>query len=112
MERNRNRFFLLLTDFFENDQLFIILEFEFGGADLENSNGTVSKAMSEFSVRVVTILTQILAHWCGSSSNNIFAYFHVLLHNFTLLHLHNHHIKHISSNINGEEAYIKILITS
>lgn len=52
MERNRNRIFLLLTDFFENDQIFIILEFEFGGADLENSNGTVSKAMSEFSVRV------------------------------------------------------------
>lgn len=30
------------TDFFEKNQLFIILEFEFGGADLENSNGTVS----------------------------------------------------------------------
>ncbi|XP_011610907.2 uncharacterized protein haspin [Takifugu rubripes] len=29
-------------DFFENDQIFIILEFEFGGADLENSNGTLS----------------------------------------------------------------------
>lgn len=28
-------------DFFENDQLFIILEFEFGGVDLENSNGKV-----------------------------------------------------------------------
>uniref|UniRef100_A0A665VR16 non-specific serine/threonine protein kinase n=1 Tax=Echeneis naucrates TaxID=173247 RepID=A0A665VR16_ECHNA len=29
-------------DFFENDQLFIILEFEFGGIDLENSNGTMA----------------------------------------------------------------------
>ncbi|XP_061840427.1 uncharacterized protein haspin [Nerophis lumbriciformis] len=29
-------------DFFEKDQLFIILEFEFGGVDLENSNGTLS----------------------------------------------------------------------
>lgn len=29
-------------DFFEKDQIFIILEFEFGGADLENSNGKVS----------------------------------------------------------------------
>uniref|UniRef100_A0A3B4B1M2 Serine/threonine-protein kinase haspin n=1 Tax=Periophthalmus magnuspinnatus TaxID=409849 RepID=A0A3B4B1M2_9GOBI len=29
-------------DFFENEQLFIILEFEFGGTDLENSNGTLS----------------------------------------------------------------------
>ncbi|XP_057699502.1 uncharacterized protein haspin [Corythoichthys intestinalis] len=29
-------------DFFENDQLFIILEFEFGGVDLENSNGKLS----------------------------------------------------------------------
>ncbi|XP_037327617.2 uncharacterized protein haspin [Pungitius pungitius] len=28
-------------DFFETDQLFLILEFEFGGADLENSNGTL-----------------------------------------------------------------------
>lgn len=28
-------------DFFEKDQLFIILEFEFGGADLENCNGTL-----------------------------------------------------------------------
>ncbi|XP_074486194.1 uncharacterized protein haspin isoform X2 [Sebastes fasciatus] len=28
-------------DFFEKDQLFIILEFEFGGVDLENSNGTL-----------------------------------------------------------------------
>ncbi|CAJ1052236.1 serine/threonine-protein kinase haspin [Xyrichtys novacula] len=29
-------------DFFEKDQLFIILEFEFGGRDLENSNGTLA----------------------------------------------------------------------
>ncbi|XP_074539769.1 uncharacterized protein haspin [Halichoeres trimaculatus] len=29
-------------DFFEMDQLFIILEFEFGGSDLENSNGTLA----------------------------------------------------------------------
>ncbi|XP_061881973.1 uncharacterized protein haspin [Entelurus aequoreus] len=29
-------------DFFQKDQLFIILEFEFGGVDLENSNGTLS----------------------------------------------------------------------
>ncbi|XP_055014329.1 serine/threonine-protein kinase haspin isoform X2 [Boleophthalmus pectinirostris] len=29
-------------DFFENEQLFIILEFEFGGTDLENSDGTLS----------------------------------------------------------------------
>ncbi|KAK1885863.1 Serine/threonine-protein kinase haspin [Dissostichus eleginoides] len=29
-------------DFFEKDQLFIILEFEFGGTDLENSNGMLS----------------------------------------------------------------------
>ncbi|XP_028262700.1 uncharacterized protein haspin [Parambassis ranga] len=32
-------------DFFEEDQLFIILEFEFGGADLENSNGKLSSLM-------------------------------------------------------------------
>nr|XP_020514192.1 serine/threonine-protein kinase haspin [Labrus bergylta] len=29
-------------DFFEKEQLFVILEFEFGGSDLENSNGTLS----------------------------------------------------------------------
>ncbi|XP_047222947.1 uncharacterized protein haspin isoform X3 [Girardinichthys multiradiatus] len=29
-------------DFFEKDQLFIILEFEFGGVDLENSNGILA----------------------------------------------------------------------
>ncbi|KAM9314923.1 uncharacterized protein haspin [Pholidichthys leucotaenia] len=29
-------------DFFGKDQLFIILEFEFGGTDLENSNGTLT----------------------------------------------------------------------
>ncbi|XP_042249682.1 uncharacterized protein haspin isoform X1 [Thunnus maccoyii] len=29
-------------DFFQQDQLFIILEFEFGGTDLENSNGTLA----------------------------------------------------------------------
>ncbi|XP_029997019.1 uncharacterized protein haspin isoform X2 [Sphaeramia orbicularis] len=29
-------------DFFEKEQLFIILEFEFGGSDLENSNGTLA----------------------------------------------------------------------
>ncbi|XP_054635026.1 uncharacterized protein haspin [Dunckerocampus dactyliophorus] len=29
-------------DFFQKDQLFIILEFEFGGVDLENSNGMLS----------------------------------------------------------------------
>lgn len=34
-------FYSLCLDFFEKDQLFIILEFEFGGSDLENSNGTV-----------------------------------------------------------------------
>ncbi|XP_077460797.1 uncharacterized protein haspin [Stigmatopora argus] len=32
-------------DFFENDQLFIILEFEFGGVDLENSNGKLSSLL-------------------------------------------------------------------
>uniref|UniRef100_A0A8C3ALQ2 Serine/threonine-protein kinase haspin n=1 Tax=Cyclopterus lumpus TaxID=8103 RepID=A0A8C3ALQ2_CYCLU len=31
--------------FFKADQLFIILEFEFGGADLENSNGTLKSLM-------------------------------------------------------------------
>ena len=30
------------ADFFEEDQLFLILEFEFGGSDLENSDGQVS----------------------------------------------------------------------
>lgn len=34
-------FLFLRLDFFQEDQLFIILEFEFGGTDLENSNGTV-----------------------------------------------------------------------
>lgn len=34
----------LFSDFFKKDQIFIILEFEFGGADLENSNGKVSNA--------------------------------------------------------------------
>ncbi|KAK0151556.1 Serine/threonine-protein kinase haspin [Merluccius polli] len=29
-------------DFFDKQQLFLILEFEFGGSDLENSNGTLS----------------------------------------------------------------------
>ncbi|XP_029921060.1 uncharacterized protein haspin isoform X3 [Myripristis murdjan] len=29
-------------DFFEKEQLFLILEFEFGGSDLENSNGTLA----------------------------------------------------------------------
>ncbi|CAN9510405.1 unnamed protein product [Ophioblennius macclurei] len=29
-------------DFFEEDQLFLILEFEFGGVDLENSDGTLA----------------------------------------------------------------------
>ncbi|KAA8594828.1 hypothetical protein FQN60_011963 [Etheostoma spectabile] len=33
-------------DFFEKDQLFIILEFEFGGMDLENSNGTFTAGTS------------------------------------------------------------------
>ncbi|XP_054460473.1 uncharacterized protein haspin [Anoplopoma fimbria] len=32
-------------DFFERDQIFIILEFEFGGVDLENSNGTLTSLM-------------------------------------------------------------------
>ncbi|XP_077575437.1 uncharacterized protein haspin [Stigmatopora nigra] len=32
-------------DFFESDQLFIILEFEFGGVDLENSNGKLSSLL-------------------------------------------------------------------
>ncbi|XP_077380736.1 uncharacterized protein haspin isoform X2 [Festucalex cinctus] len=32
-------------DLFENDQLFLILEFEFGGVDLENSNGTLSSVL-------------------------------------------------------------------
>lgn len=36
----------LCLDFFEKDQFFIILEFEFGGVDLENSNGTVSAHQS------------------------------------------------------------------
>lgn len=35
-------FVCFFVDFFQKDQLFIILEFEFGGVDLENSNGTVS----------------------------------------------------------------------
>jgi len=34
-------FLCFVSDFFEKDQFFIILEFEFGGVDLENSNGTV-----------------------------------------------------------------------
>lgn len=29
------------TDFFDDEQLFLILEFEFGGSDLENINGKV-----------------------------------------------------------------------
>ena len=29
-------------DVFEEEQLFLILEFEFGGSDLENSNGKVN----------------------------------------------------------------------
>lgn len=82
LSSNKNQFFLdgleiefsfFLTDFFEKDQTFIILEFEFGGADLENSNGTVSKVMNEFSVGVlslklslVNILVQILACKCTS----------------------------------------------
>lgn len=31
------------SDFFQKDQIFIILEFEFGGVDLENSDGTVNR---------------------------------------------------------------------
>ncbi|XP_008290655.1 uncharacterized protein haspin [Stegastes partitus] len=43
-------------DFFKKDQFFIILEFEFGGADLENSNGTFA------SLRVAkSILHQVTA---------------------------------------------------
>lgn len=42
-------FFSLCLDFFEKDQLFIILEFEFGGIDLENSNGTVRAHQSGIS---------------------------------------------------------------
>uniref|UniRef100_A0A3P8TJS7 Serine/threonine-protein kinase haspin n=1 Tax=Amphiprion percula TaxID=161767 RepID=A0A3P8TJS7_AMPPE len=43
-------------DFFKKDQLFIILEFEFGGVDLENSNGTFT------SLRVAkSILHQVTA---------------------------------------------------
>ncbi|XP_064872814.1 serine/threonine-protein kinase haspin-like [Oncorhynchus nerka] len=30
-------------DFFNDEQLFLILEFEFGGRDLENSNGQVRR---------------------------------------------------------------------
>lgn len=29
------------TDFFDDEQLFLILEFEFGGSDLENMKGKV-----------------------------------------------------------------------
>ncbi|MEQ2236518.1 hypothetical protein ILYODFUR_013678 [Ilyodon furcidens] len=43
-------------DFFEKDQLFIILEFEFGGVDLENSNGTLASL-----VVAKTILHQVTA---------------------------------------------------
>ncbi|XP_077426611.1 uncharacterized protein haspin isoform X2 [Vanacampus margaritifer] len=32
-------------DLFENDQLFLILEFEFGGVDLENNNGKLSSVL-------------------------------------------------------------------
>lgn len=32
-------------DFFAKDQLFLILEFEFGGSDLENSNGTLKSLL-------------------------------------------------------------------
>ncbi|XP_045567148.1 uncharacterized protein [Salmo salar] len=32
-------------DFFSEDQLFLILEFEFGGSDLENSNGQLASVM-------------------------------------------------------------------
>lgn len=31
----------ILTDFFDDEQLFLILEFEFGGSDLENMKGKV-----------------------------------------------------------------------
>lgn len=40
--------FILFSDFFQKDQIFIILEFEFGGVDLENSNGTVNRPTAAF----------------------------------------------------------------
>ncbi|XP_051801352.1 serine/threonine-protein kinase haspin, partial [Acanthochromis polyacanthus] len=44
------------SDFFKKDQLFVILEFDFGGVDLENSNGTFA------SLRVAkSILHQVTA---------------------------------------------------
>uniref|UniRef100_A0A3Q0S2Q1 Serine/threonine-protein kinase haspin n=1 Tax=Amphilophus citrinellus TaxID=61819 RepID=A0A3Q0S2Q1_AMPCI len=43
-------------DFFEKDQLFLILEFEFGGIDLENSNGTLaSLAVAKSILHQVTV---------------------------------------------------------
>lgn len=50
--KNQCQFFLLyfnffsppFIDFFKKDQVFIILEFEFGGNDLESCNGKVSHA--------------------------------------------------------------------
>lgn len=37
----------MCTDFFGKEQLFLILEFEFGGSDLENLNGKVYAVASE-----------------------------------------------------------------
>lgn len=37
-------------DFFESEQLFIILEFEFGGTDLENCNGTLPSIIAAKSI--------------------------------------------------------------
>lgn len=37
----KKHYVCLCIDFFTKQQLFIILEFEFGGVDLENSNGMV-----------------------------------------------------------------------
>lgn len=36
-----NENFFICTDFFGKEQFFLILEFEFGGSDLENMNGKV-----------------------------------------------------------------------
>lgn len=44
---------MFCSDFFENDQLFLILEFEFGGVDLENSNGTVGMCIPHFTIGFV-----------------------------------------------------------
>lgn len=58
-------------DFFEKDQIFIILEFEFGGADLENSNGKVSNCSCASVILVLQTYSLL------TSKITCFAYIHV-----------------------------------